>query len=661
MQARPPWSAADRTADSDVATKLLRVLIVEDSENDAELLVHDLKRCGYDVIHERVQDADQMRAALARTTWDAVISDYTLPRFNGSAALHVLKATHQDLPFIIVSGTIGEETAVAALKAGAHDFLVKGKLARLAPAIERELREVSERRQHLCAQKALQQSEARFRSLVEHAVFGIYQATVDGRFLAVNPALVTMLGYETADELMACSVPGLCLDAAVRTDLARVHALPQFAGQEMSWVHKTGEPVLVRLSGRHIETAGVLPSLQVIVEDVTEPHRLELQLRQAQKMEGIGRLAGGIAHDFNNMLTTIIGYSDMIVEQIGADKPISGDLKEIRHAADRAAGLTRQLLAFSRQQVLRIEAVNVNDVVEEMRTMLQRLIGEDITIDVTLADCALPILADRVQLEQVLMNIAGNARDAMPRGGRLTISTAPALAQDVIPLTAGVARVPPGQYVSLMLTDSGEGMDERTRERIFEPFFTTKELGKGTGLGLATVYGIVKQLGGYIGVSSELTVGTTFTLCFPKSAPGVRPAGVATRPSPTVEVAAAREMLLVVEDEEGLRKLVVRTLTRHGYRVVEAGTAHEAFAVMAQAADQIQLVISDVIMPVMSGPEMVSVLRKTRPAIPVLYMSGYAGDVIARSRPPEVDAPFLEKPFTSNSLLLMVREVLHAK
>ena len=296
----------------------LRMLIVEDSKEDVELLLADLDRRGYDITYQRVETADAMRAALDGATWDAVVSDYSMPQFSGMAALEVLRASGQDLPFIIVSGTIGEESAVGALKAGAHDFLVKGNLARLAPAIERERREVAERRTRALTQEALHQSESRFRSLVEHAVFGIYESTLDGRFLAVNPALVTMLGYATAAELLSVDLPSLCVDADARIDLLqRVHALKRFTDEEMTWRQKTGAPIRVRLSGRTVDTPGGSPILDVIVEDITERERLAEQLRQAQKMEGIGRLAGGIAHDFNNMLTTIMGYSDMIVEQIG--------------------------------------------------------------------------------------------------------------------------------------------------------------------------------------------------------------------------------------------------------------------------------------------------------------------------------------------------------
>jgi len=380
----------------------------------------------------------------------------------------------------------------------------------------------------------------------------------------------------------------------------------------MNWKQTTGELLRVRLSGRQIVTAPEPPTLEVFVEDITEQHRLEVQLRQAQKMEGIGRLAGGIAHDFNNMLTTIVGYSDMILEQIGSDKPISPDILEIRRAADRAASLTRQLLAFSRQQVLRIGAVDLNVIVNDMRPMLQRLIGEDVSIEMALASQVRPIKADRVQLEQVLMNIAVNARDAMPRGGRFIIGTSSAAAREVTSLTG--LPVPSGRYVALSMSDDGEGMDARTRERIFEPFFTTKEMGKGTGLGLATVYGIVKQLDGYIWVTSELGVGTTFTLYFPECEGVVQSADTSRPSSPEVAVATARHRVMVVEDEAGLRKLIVRTLSRHGYQVVEASSGAEGLATATQLIDDgLRLVISDVVMPAMSGPEMIRQLRAFRP------------------------------------------------
>jgi two-component system cell cycle sensor histidine kinase/response regulator CckA len=516
--------------------KPLRALIIEDSEADAELLLRELARGGYDVNSSCVDTADGLRAALRDPGWQVVLSDYSMPAFSAPAALAILRQSSPDLPFIIVSGTIGEETAVAALKAGACDFLVKGRLARLIPAIERELRDVELRRERAKSQAVLEE-----------------------------------------------------------------------------------------------------------------------QLRQAQKMEGIGRLAGGIAHDFNNMLTAIIGYSDMVLDQIGPDKPISHDLEEIRKAANRAAALTSQLLAFSRKQTLRITAVDVNEVILHVRDMLQRLIGEDIHVRIALAPAARPILADRIQLEQVLMNLATNARDAMPRGGTLTIETA------VVDASETALAVPepviPGSYVRLAITDTGFGMDEATRTRIFEPFFTTKAVGHGTGLGLATVYGVVQQLGGHIAVASEPDRGTRFSLYFRESAEQV-----ATASSPVRRVAPAvaegEQVVLLVEDEGGVRQLVSRVLRRHGYTVLEADGPEQAVALLADYSGPLDLVVTDVVMPTMDGPQLVARLRATRPHVKVLYMSGYTGEMIARRAGADTTAAILEKPFPAARLLEAVRDVI---
>lgn len=523
----------DRPGPSALVRKSLRVLIVEDSEQDTKFLIRALDRGGYAVTFERVQTADEMNAALARSVWDAVLADYSLPLFCATDALAILKTGGHDLPFIIVSGTVGEEAAVTALKAGADDFLINSNLARLIPTLERSLREVSERRERV---------------------------------------------------------------------------------------------------------------------------RLEAQLRQAQKMEAVGRLAGGIAHDFNNILTTISGYSEMVLDQIGSDKPISGDLIEIRNAAERAAQLTHQLLAFSRQQVLRLTAVDVNGAVRAMKGMLQRLIGEDIVVQLALTDPLMSIRADPVQLEQVLMNVAANARDAMPYGGRFSIATSHATSQEAMALT-GLA-VTPGPYVRLTITDTGVGMDEQTRERLFEPFFTTKELGKGTGLGLATVYGIVKQLDGYIWVSSAPGHGTTFTLFFHSTEAASTPAREPTATLASAPLATDREMLLVVEDEPAVRTLVIRTLTRHGYQVLAAGSAEEGLTLVREYGKRIDLVLSDVVMPLMRGPEMVTRIREQRPEARVLYMSGHAGKPMTTDGTLEAGAHLLEKPFTAHELLRTVRELL---
>jgi PAS domain S-box-containing protein len=390
--------------------------------------------------------------------------------------------------------------------------------------------------------------------------------------------------------------------------------------------------------------------------DITEHKLLEAELSQTHKMEAVGQLAAGVAHDFNNMLTTIIGYSEMVLEQIGSDKPISGDLGEIRKAADRAVVLTRQLLAFSRKQTLRIAAVDINDVIRQTSAMLQRLIGEDIVVRLQLMDGAPPVRADRMQLEQILMNLATNARDAMPRGGELIIETTDADAGEAsntvhVPVTAG-------SYLRLLVRDTGVGMDAATQEHIFEPFFTTKGVGRGTGLGLATVYGVVQQLGGYIAVSSEIGVGTTFTLYFQQST-----AEPAEEISPPTRLAAAplaqrHEVVLVVEDEAGVRELAARVLTRHGYTVLEADGPTQALELIAHYANKIALVLSDVVMPIMDGPALLARCRETRPDLRVLYMSGYKGNMLERRGELQGRTQVLEKPFSASTLLETVREAL---
>jgi signal transduction histidine kinase len=509
----------------------LRVLLIEDSVQDAQLIVAELEQGGYDVTFDRVQTAETLRAALARP-WDIVLSDYSMPGFSGPAALRILRELDRDLPFIIVSGTIGEETAVTALKAGADDFLVKDRLARLLPAVERELRETTARR---------------------------------------------------------------------------------------------------------------------------DRHRLEEQLRQAQKMESIGRLAGGIAHDFNNILTTIVGYSDMALEQIGMDKPMSGDLLEIRRAAARATELTRQLLAFSRKQTLKVSPVDVNQVIRGAHGMLRRLVSEAIEFELVLARDLPLVLADPVQLEQVLLNLASNAGDAMPEGGRLTIASGAAAHDEVGASVREIVEA--GRYVRLSVSDTGTGVPPELANRIFEPFFTTKEPGKGTGLGLATVYGIVKQLGGHLTMASELGRGTTFTMFFP--APDDLegpPAADAARIAPLV--ATGPDVVLVVEDEVAVRRLVTRMLGRHGYTVLDAGGADEALAIAEQYAGPIHLVVSDVVMPGIGGAELARRLKAARPDLRVLFMSGYTGDTAIRRGEVDAGAQLLEKPFTARDLLETVRRLL---
>jgi PAS domain S-box-containing protein len=639
--------------------KPLRALVVEDSPSDADLLIRELQRGGYDVTSRRVQTAEAMQAALDEATWDIVLSDYHMPQFSAPAALKILQSRKLDLPFIIISGTIGEEAAVEALKAGAHDFLVKDRMARLAPAIERELGEVVERRKRRVAEDARHASEAQYRSLIEHAAFGIYRSTPDGRLLAVNPALVTMLAYTSADDLLAVPLSEVYADPEARLDFVqRTFEHGQVSGAETIWKRKDGEAIRVRLSGR---LASDLKSgqtvFEVIAEDVTEQHRLQNELRQVHKMEAVGRLAGGVAHDFNNMLTVILGYAELLTEQIGRDKPVGRDLLEIQAAAERAASLTRQLLAFSRKQVLAITTVDLSAVVRGVESMLRRLLGEQVAIRTSLADDLYPVIGDVMQLEHLLVNLSVNARDAMPQGGVLTIATGNAALDREFVATHPGSR--PGDYATLRVTDTGIGMAPEVQQSIFEPFFTTKERGQGTGLGLAAVYGTVKQLGGYIALESRVDHGSTFTIYLPRTDHAAD--GMTTRSDTTGGPPVGTETILLVEDESGVRAFARTVLQRFGYHVLEAESAEAALALLETHRGALDMLLTDVVLPGIDGRELAVRIRNDRPDLPVLFMSGYTSELRTVDGFLIPGVPLLEKPFTAQVLLARTRQLLNAE
>src|SRR6266446_332652 len=523
----------------------LRLLLVEDSENDALLLVRELTRAGFEPVVERVETAVTMQAALDRQGWDIVLGDYSMPQFGGAAALALLREGGLDVPFIIVSGTIGEERAVAAMKAGASDYVPKDKLKRLVPVIERELREAAGRRERRRAEAALREAEAGYSTLVEQAPVGIYRSNPAGRFLSANRALARILGYGSPAELL-----GLDMTRDVYADPAERQRLldrdsyteREYDEVEATWKRKDGRRLTVQLSVRAVrDGSGGVEYYETFVRDVTEQRRLEGQLLQAQKMEAVGRLAGGVAHDFNNLLTVILSYSDLLLENLPEGSSTGEDIGQIRKAAQGASELTRQLLAFSRQQVLEPKVVDLNVAVTGIERLLARVLREDIQLRCALAADAGTVRVDPGQLEQVIMNLAVNARDAMPNGGRLTIETANVDMDETYmeahPLAA------PGRYVMLAVTDTGMGMDAATQARIFEPFFTTKEAGKGTGLGLATVQGIVQQSGGFIWVYSEPNHGTCFKIYLPRVDEPVSAAA-----SESVDSTRGTETVLVVED-----------------------------------------------------------------------------------------------------------------
>jgi two-component system cell cycle sensor histidine kinase/response regulator CckA len=504
-------------------------------------------------------------------------------------------------------------------------------------------------------EQALRRSEARYRSLVQSSVYGIYRSSLEGRFLDVNPALITMLGYASAEEVLSLDQEKDVFEQpeehARLLDEFRLSG--RMDGFEVKWKRKDGSPITVRISGRAVSSADEPADvLEAIAEDVTERRVLEDQFRQAQKMEAVGRLAGGVAHDFNNLLMVISGYTEVILAGLDVNHPLHEKGRAIQQAADRATTLTRQLLAFSRKQLLELKVVDVNAIVQDMERLLRPLIGEDVQLSTSLAPEAVHTRADAGQLEQVLMNLVVNAKDAMPGGGKLMIHTQPITVDENH--RRGQTFIRPGHYVMLSVGDTGMGMDKETQSRIFEPFFTTKEKGKGTGLGLSTVYGIVKQSGGYVMVQSEKGHGTTFNIYLPRIDGA---AEMNAAPVPHVAEGGS-ETVLLVEDEESVRQLVRETLQAKGYKVVEAENGEAGLAAAGKHAGKIDLVITDVVMPGMGGRQLVERLAESRPETKVLYLSGYTEDAIVNEGSIVSGTAFLQKPFTLQNLSRKVREVL---
>jgi len=507
----------------------LRILIVEDNPLDAELVIAELRRSGFDPTWERVETAEAFLDALSPEL-DVIISDFSMPAFDAPRALELARIHAPELPLIIVSGTIGEETAVSAMREGAADYLLKDRLARLGMSVIRALehREAEEVRRR--AETDLAERERRYRAIIEGTTDAVYLKDREGRYVAMNSAGAALVG-KPVDEILGRTDEALFPPDAARrvvaTDrlvMARQAPLTFDETAEVDGKRRTFSTTKAIWRGEQGECLGILG----ISRDVTERLDLEGALNQAQKMEAIGRLAGGVAHDFNNLLTAILGYGELILMQTEEMPDLRANVEEVLAAANRAAGLTRQLLAFSRRQTLRLEPLDLNEVVREIEKMLQRILGEDLTIELDLALGIPQVEADRNQIEQVLLNLAVNARDAMPDGGTIRFASGVEMVGDGDydePVPDDPAKPRSGPYVWLSVTDTGVGMDTATRSKIFEPFFTTKEPGKGTGLGLSTVFGVVKQSGGFVGVESALGVGTAITVYFPQvvDRPGVPP------------------------------------------------------------------------------------------------------------------------------------------
>ena len=507
----------------------------------------------------------------------------------------------------------------------------------------------------------LSAAEQRYRRLAENApdIVFRYELSPPARFVYVNPTVAAVTGY-APEEFYAD--PDLALKITHPEDRGLMETLLRggYASGStitMRYLHKNGKVLWIEQRIMFVrDSEGQLLGIDGIARDISERRQLEEQLRQSQKMEAIGRLAGGVAHDFNNLLVVINGYSDLILNEYEVASPIREKLTAVRKAGEHAAALTRQLLAFSRRQLVNPQVIDINSVVESNAKILRRIIGEDIELFAVLDPDVKSIKADSSQIEQILMNLAVNARDAMAQGGTLTIKTGNVRldesdANEDFPISAG-------DYVMLEMSDTGSGMDAATKSQIFDPFFTTKEVGRGTGLGLSIVYGIVKQSDGYIRVDSEPGKGASFKVCFPR----VGDARAVSAPA-SISASSPRgsETILIVEDDSGVRQLVSTVLQSAGYQVLECGNGDEALLMFRENENRVGLVLTDLVMPEMSGVVLADKLKAINPLIRVLYMSGYADDAVIRHGYLDTGNPFIQKPFSAAKLLEVVREVLNRR
>jgi PAS domain S-box-containing protein len=757
----------------------LRILILEDVPMDAELVEYELERARISFVARRVDTRESFLRELTEFEPDLILSDYTLPRFDGMAALALARQRAPSVPFLIVTGSVNEETAVGCMKAGATDYLLKSNLARIGPAIEGALARVRARTEKARAEEALRRSEANLRAIFNNSLQAFLLVDPDGTVKALNStavewsqrllgrpleegARVADLAPEAAEAFRAAlagearnvercladidgsqlwfetthapvvdeegTVIGVCLNArdistrkqaegALRESEARYRDLfdnasdlvcatdpdGRFRYVNRAWhraiglsdaelsrrgfldlVHPdsrqryqdvvaralAGETLthveLVLVTGRDVPITvegnlsctfqgGQPLLLRGIYRDVTERKRVEEQLRRAERMQAAGRLAGGMAHEVNNMMTGVIGFSEFVLRSFAENDPRRAEVQEIIRAGTRASDVTRQLLAFTRQQLLHPEALDVNDVVSGIEKMLRRSLGEAHTLELRLSPEVGEIRADRGQLEQVLINLILNARDAMLVHGRVTVATGKAALDQAYAQAHGNVGIPAGGYVFLSVTDTGTGMDRAVQARIFEPFFTTKPVGQGTGLGLSTVYGIVKQSEGFVWCYSEPGHGSTFKIYLPRA---VARSHAVVPGEPPAEPRGGTETILVVEDEDVVRALACRGLREQGYTVLEARSGREALDRVAADHHTIDLIISDVVMPELGGRELGSRLAALRPDLPILFMSGYTGDDVIERGLLEPGVPFQQKPFTAEGLGRTVREML---
>jgi len=631
------------------------VLVLEDSGADYELLRRRLEDDLGPVDARRVDTEAGFAAALADPP-DVIVAEFLLPGFGAMRALEVRDGHGLDTPVVVVSGAIGEERAAAVIKHGAADYLPKDRLDSLAPVVRAAVREqallAAGRRDRELARLSAERFDLLVESVEDYAIFLVDTA---GRPLTWGRGAERAFGYAAGD-VLGGEPPGLLVapdaapgEAALLLERAAARGRAEDEGDRR---RRDGSLFRANIVVRPRGADGAREDFLVVARDVTEQRELELRLLRSQKMEAVGRLAGGVAHDFNNLLTVIAGSAELLADDLPYGDARRGDVEEIRRAAERGAALTRQLLAVSHRDPPADRAIDLRAVVDDMDSLLARVIGEHIEVRSHGPGEPLMVRADPTEVEQLLMNLAVNARDAMPGGGVLSIGL------DVVEGDAitGADREPGVRYARLTVGDTGAGIPDDVLAHLFEPFFTTKEPGRGSGLGLPTVHAIVGRHGGHIGVDTRVGAGTTFTVHLPL-VEGVGPASDGATPPVPAPAGGGHEAILVVEDEPAVRRLVSRTLERAGYAVLVADSAASAAALWSRTP--VDLLLTDVVMPGVNGPELARRFRADRPGARVVFMSGYAADLIDRAAH-EAEGVFLQKPFTPDELAHRVRQVLDA-
>jgi two-component system cell cycle sensor histidine kinase/response regulator CckA len=639
--------------------KPIHILHIDEDHLYRKLVRHVLEKEGSAFRVSKAASKPEFEAWLAKGNYDLVLTDFNIFGLEGSQVFDAVRLVDPQTPVVIVTGADSEAMATEAIERGATDYVIKTPqyLRWLPHAIRAAVEQQHLQAERRLAEEAITERDASFRLLFANHPQPMWVYDLGTlAFLEVNDAAITCYGY-SRDEFLQMRITDIRLaeDGTKTLKCAKKDQSGlQFSGQCRHRL-KTGQIIDVEITSRVLKFGGRNAAL-VIAQDITERKRLEEQLYQSQKMEAVGRLAGGMAHDFNNILMVIIGYSEFLLDRYRDElDPLHKELEQIRRAGERAAALTHQLLAFSRKQVLQPQVLDLNLVVADMVKMLQRLIGEDIDLNIVFEPALGHVEADPNQIEQVILNLVVNARAAMPQGGKLTIETANVELDEMYAHWHPEAKA--GSYVMLAVSDTGYGMDAATKAHLFEPFFTTKAQGQGTGLGLATVYGIIKQSGGDIWVYSEPGHGATFKIYLPR----IEESGGAPQSNPArAELLQGWETILLVEDDDGVRELLRTLLQSSGYSVLAAANGGEALLICEKYPGPIHLLITDVVMPHMSGHELVERLTLLRPGLRALYISGYTDEAVVHYGMLEPGPFFLQKPFTQADLKHKVRKVLDA-